>query len=87
MNDDRDQLPRHEFRQRQQEVAWRKVPACGSKGPHGARCVRDPGHGGLCCEGNGNPDPYGPKYYRWSSEGRHLSELRSILGLNPEADT
>jgi hypothetical protein len=65
MDDVRDELSHSEFHERAQDVYWHKAPSCGSKGPHGARCVRQPGHLGRYCEGNGIPDPYGPKYYRW----------------------
>lgn len=60
----RHELPPHEFDRRCREVYWNKARACRSAGPHGARCVRSPGHVGIC-EGNGDPDGYGPKYYRW----------------------
>lgn len=64
-HDTRHELPHHEYNRRCEEVYWCKAPACRSKGPHGARCVRFPDHAGIC-EGNGNPDPYGPKYYSWT---------------------
>jgi hypothetical protein len=67
MPDERDDLPLPEYQRRCDDVYWRHAPSCGSKGPHGARCVRDPDHLGRWCEGNGLPDAYGPKYYCWEN--------------------
>jgi hypothetical protein len=67
MSDDHDELTVFQFGLRCATVYWHRDPSCTSRGPHGAQCVRDPGHRGRWCEGNGNPDPYGPSYYRWEN--------------------
>jgi hypothetical protein len=89
--DERDGLRRREFHQRQQEVAWHKAPHCGTKGPHGARCCREPGHGGRWCEGNGNPDRYGPSFYRWKRLDVDAAEAAVIRAATadptPQTDT
>lgn len=67
MIDHRDELPGWEFDRRAEAVYWGHAPACGSKGPDRASCLREPNHGGAWCEGNGYDD-WGPKYRAWSNE-------------------
>ena len=42
----------------------RGEPSCGAKGPHRAKCILPPGHGGDLHEGNGF-DEWGSKYECW----------------------
>jgi hypothetical protein len=65
--DTRDEIPRPEYEARETLVYRLHKPACGSKGPDKATCLREPGHLGEWCEGNGF-DPYGPKYRRWNNK-------------------
>lgn len=59
-----EELGRTTFRLRCDEVFYKNASACGSKGPHYAKCVRKfKDHKGVC-EGMGHDD-WGPRYEAW----------------------